>query len=71
MNTAKILMVGRINSMMEIKISLDEKGHFNVEVSKGTPFFVAIGMLEVATSAMINGDIKPTADEPTPEVVKE
>lgn len=53
---------------MEIKITMNQEGQFNVNVSDGVSIFAAIGALEVAKNILMNGDINTTT-EPESEII--
>jgi len=42
---------------MQITITMSNEGRFDVNLSEGTPMFVALGALEVAKNMLINQDV--------------
>lgn len=56
--------------MVEIIITMDEKGRFNIDLNEGLPLFTAIGALETAKNMLIMSDVEPTTN-PMEEIITE
>lgn len=49
--------------MVEITISIDEKGHFQINIPEGISGFEAIGILDVAKDIVRNGKQREVKEE--------
>ena len=52
---------------MQITISMNEDGRFNIDVSDGVTLFTALGALETAKHILLSGDVDTSTSETVDE----
>lgn len=57
--------------MLEITITMEETGEFNINISEGLPLFTAIGVLEIAKNILITNNENPKLEKEVEQITEE
>ena len=56
--------------MLEITISMEETGEFNINISEGLPLFTAIGVLEIAKNILITDNANSKLEKEVEQITE-